>query len=476
MNTINRCPGRLGIRQQIINRLIRQHRRQPTSCLIRGIDNLLLLRHKESSRGHDANTPGPILAHPALHERFNTPGTVAFDGTKIAANASMGANRSEAHLRKLARQYLGRAAATDDAEDELFGEDQRGDELPEDLTDHTRRGERISQALAEIERRRAAEQAGTEAERAAAAEYVAKAGDPAGRAPTGQAPKAADPVAVARARWQREHDRAQARFDAYQVKAAAAAARGHRLPGTPAAAPDDHPTVMRLRAAYDQARTAAEHPDTSSGPDTTTSAHRANLTDPDSRLLKTRNGWMQGYNCQTATSADGFIISARATQDANDVHQFVPTMNDVTATAGMLAEHTGRDDLAVGTMIGDAGYDSHANLTAPGPDRLIANATRRDLNQAAATDPATGPPPPDATTREQMDHRLRTDDGHALYARRAPMVEAPNGWLKDRRGLRRGFARRGIDAVQAELSLAAAVTNLLKIATNGITTAQLATA
>ncbi|WP_172860638.1 transposase [Jiangella alkaliphila] len=135
-------------------------------------------------------------------------GTVAFDGTKIAANASMGANRSEAHLRKLARQYLGRAAATDDAEDELFGEDQRGDELPEDLTDHTRRGERISQALAEIERRRAAEQAGTEAERAAAAEYVAKAGDPAGRAPTGQAPKAADPVAVARARWQREHDRA----------------------------------------------------------------------------------------------------------------------------------------------------------------------------------------------------------------------------------------------------------------------------
>lgn len=185
---------------------------------------------------------------------------------------------------------------------------------------------------------------------------------------------------------------------------------------------------------------------------------------------------MQGYNCQTATSADGFIISARATQDANDVHQFVPTMNDVTATAGMLAEHTGRDDLAVGTMIGDAGYDSHANLTAPGPDRLIANATRRDLNQAAATDPATGPPPPDATTREQMDHRLRTDDGHALYARRAPMVEAPNGWLKDRRGLRRGFARRGIDAVQAELSLAAAVTNLLKIATNGITTTQLATA
>jgi hypothetical protein len=39
-------------------------------------------------------------------------------------------------------------------------------------------------------------------------------------------------------------------------------------------------------------------------------------------------------------------------------------------------------------------------------------------------------------------------------------------------GLRR-FARRGLAAVQAELSFACAVTNLLKIATKGITTTQL---
>ena len=73
-----------------------------------------------------------------------------------------------------------------------------------------------------------------------------------------------------------------------------------------------------------------------------------------------------------------------------------------------------------------------------------------------------------------MNHRLRTPEGHALYRRRVPMVEAPNGWLKDRRGLRR-FARRGLAAVQAELSLACAVTNLLKLPTNGITTHQLQT-
>ena len=61
---------------------------------------------------------------------------------------------------------------------------------------------------------------------------------------------------------------------------------------------------------------------------------------------------------------------------------------------------------------------------------------------------------------------------YALYRRRGHMVEAPNAWLKDRRGLRR-FARRGLAAAQAELSLASAVTNLIKIATNGITPARL---
>jgi hypothetical protein len=73
-----------------------------------------------------------------------------------------------------------------------------------------------------------------------------------------------------------------------------------------------------------------------------------------------------------------------------------------------------------------------------------------------------------------MNHRLRTPEGLALYRRRGHMVEAPNAWLKDRRGLRR-FPRRGLGAAQAELAFASVVTNLLKIATNGVTIAQLQT-
>jgi hypothetical protein len=357
------------------------------------------------------------------------------------------------------------------------------------VRDRTGRGERIEQALMQITARRAAaeQQQRDQQQRARACEQAVAEGTK-GR---GRYPKGADRVAMARARWQREHDRAAARYQEWRR----ARERGEPRRGTAAPPPDEHHRVRRAWAAY-QAEAAAAGQDTGTGPagDTADTAgtdgtgagqpaatgdaeqrFTANLTDPDSRLLKTRNGWIQGYNCQTATSEDGFIVSARATQDAGDVEQFVPTMNDVTATAQRLADRTGRAELQhVGTMIGDAGYDSEANLAAEGPDRLIADGKRRTIETRAAADPATGDPPADADARDKMNHRLRTPEGLALYRRRGHMVEAPNAWLKDRRALRR-FSRRGLAAAQAELSFASAVTNLLKIATNGVTTAQLQT-
>ena len=59
-------------------------------------------------------------------------GTVALDGTKIAATASKAANRTEERLRKLAAEAVAAHAAADAAEDELFGEGARGDEVPEE--------------------------------------------------------------------------------------------------------------------------------------------------------------------------------------------------------------------------------------------------------------------------------------------------------------------------------------------------------
>lgn len=404
-------------------------------------------------------------------------GVVAFDGTKIAGNASRDANRGERHLRKLAEQFVDTVAAADETEDAAFGEDNRGDELPSGVSDRTGRRQRIDQALEQITKRREeAEKARREhAQRARTYQHTAElATEPGHTPPTGRPPRDVDRVAVAKARWQRARANAADRYDQWQR----AHARGENPGGRPAVPPDEHNKVRKAWAAY-QAETAAAQAGAANNPDPDTGDRQerftANLTDPDSRLLKTRNGWIQGYNCQTAASDDEFIISARATQDANDLEQFIPTINDVTATATTLADRTGRDDLRqIGTALADAGYDSDTNLTTDGPDRLIADSKRRTIDQRAATNPAADAPPEHAGPREQMTHRLRTPQGHTLYKRRAPMIEAPNAWLKDRRGLRR-FTRRGLTAAQAELSFASAVTNLLKIATKGITTAQLQT-
>ena len=422
-------------------------------------------------------------------------GVVAFDGTKIAANAAMAANRCEDGLRRLAQRYLADAADTDTAEDTLFGE-ARGDEPPPDLRERTSRRQRIQQALDEIAAGKAASAQATQAQQATAADYLAAltaaatgqpASRPSGRRLGGQTPKAADPVTVAELRWQRARIKAQVGYDTWLAKTAA----GRTPPGSRPVPPDEHPKVRAARAAYDTAlantndsNTNDSNTNDSNTNDSNTNDSKAskaaqnktqaNLTDPQSRLLKTRNGWIQGYNCQTALSEDQFIVHAQATQDTNDRQQFEPTLAAVTDLAADLTEHTGRDDLSIGTMLGDAGYDSHHNLTLPGPDRLIPSQNRHALAKAATTQPATGQPPPEATARQAMDHRLRTPEGHQLYKRRSPLAEAPNSWLKDRRRLRQ-FARRGLSAAHSELRLAAAVTNLLRLRTLGITTGQLAT-
>jgi transposase len=59
-------------------------------------------------------------------------GTVALDGTKLAANAADKANRTHDQLEAEVAEILRQVAETDQHEDQLFG-DTRGDELPEAL-------------------------------------------------------------------------------------------------------------------------------------------------------------------------------------------------------------------------------------------------------------------------------------------------------------------------------------------------------
>lgn len=127
-------------------------------------------------------------------------GTVAVDSTKLAANASIGQNRTRAGLEAEAERILGEAAAIDAREDELFGE-RRGDELPAELADPSTRRARIRQLL-ERARENAqqieAERSGLEARRI---EHKAKTGkQPPGR-PPGPGPSKKQAKALAETKY-----------------------------------------------------------------------------------------------------------------------------------------------------------------------------------------------------------------------------------------------------------------------------------
>lgn len=92
-------------------------------------------------------------------------GVVAIDSTKLAADASLGANRTYEGLQGEAKRIVEEAAAIDAAEDERYG-DKRGDELPEELADPKTRAERIRELLDDLEREREQAQAVQEAKHA----------------------------------------------------------------------------------------------------------------------------------------------------------------------------------------------------------------------------------------------------------------------------------------------------------------------
>ena len=114
-------------------------------------------------------------------------GTVAIDSTKLAADASMGQNRTLEGLREEAARIVKEAIEIDAAEDELYG-DQRGDELPAELADPKTRAGRITALVEQLERERAEAQAAQDAKRAAYDEQTAGGNRPQGPAPGRELP------------------------------------------------------------------------------------------------------------------------------------------------------------------------------------------------------------------------------------------------------------------------------------------------
>ncbi len=295
-------------------------------------------------------------------------GRVAIDGTKIKANASKhkamsyGRMRTqEAALEQEVRALLCQAEAADREDDQRFGPDRCGDELPAELARRESRLQKIREAKAALE-------------------------------------------AEARARAQAE--------------------------GKP--------------------------PDDAVPPDKT----QRNFTDPEAKIQKTTDGFIQGYNAQIAVDGGPaqIIVAQHVTPAAPDVQQLGPVVTAI--TTGLRRNP--------GSVLADAGYWSEANvvaLEARGIEAFIATGRRKHTEPAPVA--PRGRPPAGLPVKERMVRKLATLRGHAIYARRKAIVEPVFGQIKHARGFRQ-FLRRGLVRVQQEWALVCLSHNLLKLHTASI--------
>ena len=200
--------------------------------------------------------------------------------------------------------------------------------------------------------------------------------------------------------------------------------------------------------------------DPSVDPDT-----NACVTDPASGIMKTRRGWLQGYNGQIVVTTGQIIIAADVTTDANDVQQLHPMLAQAQANVVAVTEEGQQDAITLGAAVADAGYWSEANVASETEDCELIIATQKDHKQRAALRDAPlprGRKPKNMTARERMDRKLRTKRGRERYRRRGASVEPVFGQMKDRQGARH-FSMRGLERCRGEWNLHAAVHNMRKL-------------
>jgi transposase len=321
-------------------------------------------------------------------------GRVALDGTKLRASASrhkaMSYDRLGPRIEDLeaeVRDLLAEAEAADRAEDEAFGANRRGDELPAELARRETRLKKMRAAKEAIEQ---------DAKEKAAAKARAKA-------------------------------EKEGRSDDEVHKAADAAAKKAR--------PDK-------------------------------GAQRS-FTDPESRMMKTNDGFHYAYNAQAVVDEKSqVILAAEVTDEASDVNQLVAMIEK---TEENLAQ-AGIEDTP-DTYLADAGYCSEDNLAAiEDLDAEVLVATGRQRHGEQFPTAPRGPIPKSATRRERMARRLRTKKGRADYARRKAIVEPAFGQMKVRQHA--GQLRlRGLAGATGEWTLHAICHNLRKLGNQRVATA-----
>jgi transposase len=297
-------------------------------------------------------------------------GRVALDGTKVKANASkhkaMSYDRmkeKERQIRAEVKELLAQAEAADAAEDEQYGADQQGEELPAELQRRESRLKKIRQAKRALE-------------------------------------------------------------DRVQQKAEAEGKSSEEVKQAKPAAKDQY-----------------------------------NFTDPESRIMMGRDGFVQGYNAQAAVEpALQLIVGQSVTPAANDKEQVVPMVEVIEQQSGQRPTE----------LLADSGYCSEKNLehleTAGKSGQPIKSyvATGKQKHGEHRQPCPRGPLPKNATRVERMKRKLQTKAGRVVYAARKTIVEPVFGQIKQARGFRQ-FLLRGLVKVRGEWALVCLTHNILKL-------------
>jgi transposase len=215
--------------------------------------------------------------------------------------------------------------------------------------------------------------------------------------------------------------------------------------------------IVRIREAKQALEERAREQAKSKGKDPEeaqpTKKAQYNFTDPESRMLKGSDGFLQGYNTQIAVEpVFQLIVGQRVTQAANDKQQMVPLVEAIEEQSGQKPEG----------VLADNGYCSDENLKYLARKRMEGFvATGKQKHRQRRESCKRGPLPREASRVERMERKLETKVGAAVYATRKFIVEPVFGQIKQARGFRQ-FLLRGIEKVRGEWALICMTHNILK--------------
>src|ERR1700674_746586 len=282
-------------------------------------------------------------------------GVIAIDGTKMRANASQHAARD---YEQIAREMLQEAAETDRVEDERYGE-KRGDELPPELATEQGRRVWLREAKRRLDKKRAEE---------------------------------AKPIPRSRPERLRQ-SKCRLEEELAVECTANAAYEAYRAHG-----------VMKDGRRFGRPPDPYQPPDTPAG--------KVNVTDPDSKNVKTPRGYMQGYNAQAAATEQQIVIAAEVNVDSSDFGH----LEGMVDAAEIELEWAGvRDALEV--VVADAGY-WHQKQMEGVINKGIQILIPPDAGKRRGTRPGW-----DGGAYAHMRRVLETDLGGGLYRKRKAMIE-----------------------------------------------------